>query len=65
MGAPRILASFLSALRVSPRVEIARAVWSRAADLAEAVYYSRAWLEGEFIPVMGYSVCDEDFKIAF
>jgi hypothetical protein len=30
-----------SAFRVWPRVAIALAVWSRAADLEEAVYYSR------------------------
>ena len=38
VGAPRIAPSFLSACRVWPRLAIALAVWSRAADLEEAVY---------------------------
>jgi len=38
VGAPRMVISLGSAFRVWPRVAMALAVWSRAADLEEAVY---------------------------
>jgi hypothetical protein len=40
VGALRMVDSFLSALKASPRLAMPRAVWSRAEDLEEAVYYS-------------------------